>query len=110
MTMKSKPVGESDAWYPAPQLTAPEREMLDNAIALGFPPAPRRAERPGEGTEVVGVEPCARAPDGTVLTSAALSERPIEAKESVQPAALVRLADGNSDRRSQGDSRPRHVR
>ena len=99
--MKTEPIGESDAWYPAPQLTAPERAMLDNAIALGFPPAPqppspRRAERSGEGTEVVGVEPCARAPDGTVLTNAALSERPIEAKESVQPAALVRLADGTS--------------
>ena len=35
--MKTRPVGESDAWYPAPQLTAPERAMLENAIALGFP-------------------------------------------------------------------------
>ena len=95
-TMKPKPVRESDAWYPAPQLTAPERAMLDNAIALGFPPAPRRAERSGEGTEVVGVEPCARAPTGTVLTGAELSERPTEAKEVVQPAALVRPADGTS--------------
>ena len=94
--MKPKPVGESDAWYPAPQLTAPERAMLDNAIALGFPPAPRRAERSGEGTEVVSVEPCARAPTSSVLTGAELSERPTEAKEVVQPAALVRLADGTS--------------
>ena len=45
---------------------------------------------------MVGVEPCARAPDGTVLTSADLSERPTEANEGVQPAALVRLADGTS--------------
>ena len=94
--MNTKSVGESDAWYPAPQLTAPERAMLESAIALGFPPAPRRAERPGEGTEVVSVEPRARARDGTVLTSAELSESPTEAKGSVQPAALVRLADGTS--------------
>ena len=43
---------------------------------------------------MVGVEPCARAPDGTVLTGAELSERPTEANVGVQPAALVRLADG----------------
>ena len=94
--MKTKPVGESDAWYPAPQLTAPERAMLNNAIALGFPPAPRRAERPSEGTEVVGVEPCARAPDGTVLTRAELRESATGTRKDTQPAALVRLADGTS--------------
>ena len=94
--MPTRPIGERDAWYPAPQLTAPERAMLESVIALGFPPAPRRAERPGEGTEVVNVKPRAIARDGTVLTSAELSERPTEAKESVQPAALVRLADGTS--------------
>ena len=94
--MPTRPVGERDAWYPASQLTAPERAMLESAIALGFPPAPRRAERPGEGTEVVTVEPRARARDGTVLTGAELSESPTEAKESMQAAALVRLADGTS--------------
>ncbi|MDD9981152.1 MAG: hypothetical protein OXU81_07305 [Gammaproteobacteria bacterium] len=94
--MKTKSIGESDAWYPAPQLTAPERAMLKNAIALGFPPAPRRAERSGEGTEVVGVEPCARAPDGTVLSGAELWESETGTRKDTQPAALVRLADGTS--------------
>ena len=94
--MKTKLLGESDAWYPTPQLTAPERAMLENAIALGFPPAPRRAEGRGEGTEVVRVEPCARAPDGTVLTRAELWESATGTRKDIQPAALVRLADGTS--------------
>ena len=124
--MNTKPVGENDAWYPAPQLTAPERAMLESAIALGFPPAPRRAGRPGEGTEVVSVEPRARARDGTVLTSAeALGEpdrgegeraagRACAARRRDEPhhAGLrrARLRRGNPDRRSHGDPRPWHVR
>ena len=74
----------------------PERAMLEDAIALGFRPAPRRAERPGEGTEVVSVEPCARAPDGTVLTRSELWESATGTRMDMQPAARVRLADGTS--------------
>ena len=94
--MDTKPTGNNDAWYPGAQLTRPERAMLESAIALGFPPGPRRAESPGEGTEVVSVEPKARADDGTVLSMAELWENPTRAKEGLQPAALVRLADGKS--------------
>ena len=65
------------------QLTRPERAMLESAIALGFPPGPRRAESPGEGTEVVSVEPKARADDGTVLSMAELWENPTRAKEGL---------------------------
>ena len=46
--MKTRRIGESDAWYPAPQLTAPERAMLENAIALGFPPAHGGPEYPAK--------------------------------------------------------------
>ena len=45
---------------------------------------------------MVGVEPCARAPDGTVLTSAELWERATGTRKDMQPAARVRLADGTS--------------
>ena len=92
--MHTKSIGGKDTWYPGPQLTAPERAMLESAIALGLPPAPRRAERPGEGTEVVSVEPKARAGDDTVLSMVELWEEGGEGGG----AAVPRILHGEGER------------